>query len=177
MENQCPTTLLHIGAWVEKVDPLYDITSHNKYVTNNSNDISSIKSSSGAGLNYSHTAHQQTFVTKPSAHRKPSHPSTLSLALEFEEMLNYSQTSRSSTYTTWSPIHKQRQYSFSSTSTQKDKPMLERWLLEEIGDSPWTITTSGSEIARHSALFSKPAVYDSAALDFGSTVRGSCSEE
>jgi hypothetical protein len=172
MENQCLTTLLHIGAWAEKADPFYDMTSHNIYVMSILNDISSITSFSEAYPSYSHITHQPTFVTKSWARRDHSHPSTLSLALEFKEMLNYSHTPHPSIYITSSPIHKQRKYYLSSTSTQKGKLMLERWLFEEIGDSPWAITTSVPEIAIHSALFSESAAYGSAALDFGSTVRG-----
>jgi hypothetical protein len=38
--------------------------------------------------------------------------------------------------------------------------MLERWLFEEIGDSPWVMTTSVPEIAIHPALFSESAAYE-----------------
>jgi hypothetical protein len=38
--------------------------------------------------------------------------------------------------------------------------MLERWLLEEIGDFPWVMTTSVPEIAIHPALFSESAAYE-----------------
>jgi hypothetical protein len=70
--NQCLTMLLHIGAWVEKADPFYDITSHNIYVMSIPNDIPCTTSFSEAYLSCSHIQHQPTFLTKPWARREHS---------------------------------------------------------------------------------------------------------
>jgi hypothetical protein len=185
MEKPCPTTLLHIGAWLEKSDPFYYMTSPNMYAMSIQNDLSSITSRSEAFPNDSHTAHQSVSVANSWAGRQRSHSSTISLgpAEDFSNShastvslvpgknLNYPRTSHHSGCVTGSHLRKQQKCHFGSTP--KSKLMLERWLFEGVGDSPWTMVTSIQEIETNSRSFSDPAASTSAASDFCTPAGGS----